>query len=341
MNPYTIYLVNSSASTKVFWCFLGAPDELSNDNVYANSSVSLAVTPNYPGVNTFTIPVQYVVGAGGSNNAVGLDVLINSQNVPDVNLGQGVLAIYATVPPRQGPTFSPGTSVDANSIGFQVNNFNQVSNEINNWYSSASFGIQTEQGFVGMTWSPSPNDSTTITPKLTFYVATGSFESCTLADFTMISTYAAEVPLTAFLLNAATVTLTATGDWQVTPGAPSSSLLESHAGSAAPVRIESALPRETQSDKVRQVVWDGDTNIYGGQDSSGRNLTVLSGRLTVGVGLTAAFTGFVLAGIKFSITSAKSGDRSFRFSYDGTRSASFVTELFQKAIASGKDILLS
>src|SRR5262249_61371312 len=101
---YTIYLVNESAVTQVFWCFLAQPQELASDpNVYANSSTSLAVGPFQPGYNTFTIPVQYIVGAGASNNAVGLNIQVTSSVQNNADLGQMWDANYATVPPNQGP----------------------------------------------------------------------------------------------------------------------------------------------------------------------------------------------------------------------------------------------
>jgi hypothetical protein len=101
--PYTIYLVNNSSNTALFWCFLAPPVELAGDpNVFANSSTSLSVPPMSPATNTFTIPVQYVVGAGASNSAVGLNIRIDSNITLNTDLAQAWEANYATVPPNQG-----------------------------------------------------------------------------------------------------------------------------------------------------------------------------------------------------------------------------------------------
>lgn len=99
---YTIYLINNSASTQIFWCFLARPEELVNDaGVFANSSTNLAIAPNAGSVNTFTIPVQYIVGAGASNNAVGLNTKIDSFITKDADLGQMWDANYARCRPTR------------------------------------------------------------------------------------------------------------------------------------------------------------------------------------------------------------------------------------------------
>ena len=86
---YTIYLINQSSTTQTFWCFLARPQEVASDpTVFANSSASLAIDSNDPSTNSFTIPVQYVVAAGASNNAVGLNVKVNSTISQDSDLTQ-------------------------------------------------------------------------------------------------------------------------------------------------------------------------------------------------------------------------------------------------------------
>lgn len=86
---YTIYLINQSSSTQTFWCFLARPQEVASDpTVFANSSASLAIDSNDPATNSFTIPVQYVVAAGASNNAVGLNVKVNSTISQNSDLSQ-------------------------------------------------------------------------------------------------------------------------------------------------------------------------------------------------------------------------------------------------------------
>lgn len=220
MDQYIIYLVNQSASTKDFWCFLTQPEALNNENVFANSSVNIAIDPGYKGYDTFTIPVQYSLGAGGSNEAVGLDIKVDAQMQKKVSLGEGLRADYANAPPNKGPNLGPGSAVGSDSVGLQVNNFNQVANEEHGWFSNASFGIETAQGFIGMTWSPSPGENTTITPKLTFYVATGNFGINTLASFGTVSSQAAQITLDDFDRKKATVTLMPDGTFKVVPGMP-------------------------------------------------------------------------------------------------------------------------
>lgn len=221
---YNIYLINQSASTETFWCFLARPQELANNpEVYANSSACLALEPNSPDTNYFTIPAQYVVGAGACNEAVGLNVLIDSNITQGTDIGQTWEADYATVPPNMGPNLTlSGTPSPTGTISISTNAFNQMMNEANGWFSNQSFGIMTSAGYMGMTWSPSPQSRTTITPSLSFYISIGSFNSNALADWVSVSNGAAfvEVP-SSFLNNCCTVTLTASGEWLVTPGMPS------------------------------------------------------------------------------------------------------------------------
>jgi hypothetical protein len=221
--PYTIYLVNNTASTQQFWCFLAPPDELASDpGVFANSSTTLAVASQSESINTFTIPVQYVVGAGADNQAVGLSIKVASTITKKAELQQTWEAGYATVPPNLGPTLTLTTQTSKpNTIAIKSSAFNQGENESNGWFSNMSFGLQTKQGFIGMTWSPSPQQTRTLTPKLEFYVATGSFSQNELASWTDVSNGSALIAVPGdFRLNKTTVTLTELGGWLVTPGAP-------------------------------------------------------------------------------------------------------------------------
>lgn len=220
---YKIYLVNEGSTSKNFWCFLQQPEGVSSSDVYANSNTMLSVLPNYGGTNRFTIPLQYVVGAGASNKAVGLDIKIDSSFIQNSELEQLWDADYATAPPNQGPVISldSGATSPANTLGIKSNDFDRVQNENEHWYSNMSFGIQSANGFLGVTWSPSPSDTSTITPKFAFYVATGDYTSNNLADMTTISNTSAQIELTDFKNLEATVTLTSKGKWLVAPGAPS------------------------------------------------------------------------------------------------------------------------
>jgi hypothetical protein len=361
---YTIYLVNNSATTQIFWCFLTRPVELASDpGVYANSSTSLAVASMAPGINTFTIPVQYIVGAGASNNAVGLNIKIDSIVTQDTDLGQMWDANYATVPPNMGPSLAlDSASAPAGTIAIKSNAFNRGSNEANGWFSNMSYGVQTNQGFIGMSWSPSPQQTRTITPVLKFYVTTGSYGANSLASWTDVANDSAMISVpSSFQYNKTTVTYTDTGAWIVTPGAPSMlasadfggrggvfSLIQSHRllseahakliGLARPAADCPALPEPqpnvadgTQEDALVNVQWDPRVT------TSELGEIVLTGTLTVATALTAAFTVFVLGGVTFSITRAPVGGTTVKFSYSGTKSVEAVKALF----AAGRGLLFS
>jgi hypothetical protein len=84
-----------------------------------------------------------------------------------------------------------------------------------------SFGIETESGFAGVTWSPDPNVKYTIKPKLNFYVSVATYTSDTLADITEISATSANVPSSIFdSAGNATVVYKSNGEWAVTTGKP-------------------------------------------------------------------------------------------------------------------------
>jgi hypothetical protein len=223
---YKIYLVNKGSNAQNFWCFLQEPEGVPTSDIFANSNTMLSVVPNYPGTNTFTVPLQYKVAAGASNEAVGLNVKIDSAVMQNANLEQLWDADYVTVEGNQGPqgpglTLNPSTVSPSGTIGIKSNDFNQSQNENEKWFSNMSFGLESASGFLGVTWSPSPSVTSTITPKFAFYIATGSFTSNSLVDMTTICNESQTVELSDFLNLEATVTLSATGTWSVTPGAPS------------------------------------------------------------------------------------------------------------------------
>ncbi|CAI9085880.1 hypothetical protein A7K93_04790 [Candidatus Methylacidiphilum fumarolicum] len=225
MDIYRIYVVNNGADAQNFWCFLAPPQELVNDQrVFANSNVRLRIRNNANGHNYFEVPVQYVIGAGASNNAVGLGVKIVSNVVEDANIGEMWEANYSTVPPNEGPTLTKLPKVSpGNTISIVSNRFDKVKNQDNDWFSNQSFGIKTTSGFMGMTWSPEPQETRILTPKLRFYISIGEYGSNVLANWDQFTNRAAVVHVpTSFAFEKCTVIYTSTGDWKVIKGEPES-----------------------------------------------------------------------------------------------------------------------
>jgi len=220
---YTINLVNNTSSTRNFWLFLNPPIELVGDpGVFANSSINLQIRSNSQDKNQFIIPVQYVVGGGANNQAVGLNIKVSSDIAKKASLGQMWDVNYVSYPKKMGPTMNPDSSpAPSSTIVLKSNAFTQAKNENNRWFANMSFGIQTAQGYTGMTWSPEPSTHRPLTPTLTFYVATGDFGENQLAKWSDVSNNSAtiHVPSDFKFLNT-TVTLQNNGEWKVTPGTP-------------------------------------------------------------------------------------------------------------------------
>ncbi|WP_293118949.1 hypothetical protein [Okeania sp. SIO1I7] len=343
-DDYTIYLVNKSPNPKVFWCFLERPEVfVDNPHVFANSTTNLQVYPNQPGQNSFTIPVQYVVGAGASNNPIEEGIKIQSSVSNDANIKDEWEVDYATVPPNRGPLMNKsGEASPDKTISIQSSSFEKERNEAQGWYSSMTFGIKTSNGFIGMTWDPDPAEKEIITPKLTFYVSVGTYSSSTLANFTTVSNHSAKISLSDFdLLNNATVTLESDGTWKVTKGKSSqlsidsiNSLVQSHLYlSKAHAELVSLatlkpyysnlLPSSSQTDVIVDFDWLYDSY----QDEQAPAGTFIQGTLTVTVALTAAFSVFLLSGVSFNM-SGQVGTTTFNFSYNGSASSEFIKSLF-------------
>ena len=83
---YKIYIVNASGNGQLFWAFLSEPVVSNAPNVFANSNTNLYIPGGSTNLNSFTIPVQYVIGAGASNNAVGLNTVIESSATRNTEL---------------------------------------------------------------------------------------------------------------------------------------------------------------------------------------------------------------------------------------------------------------
>lgn len=217
---YTVFLVNECAVERNFWIFLDTPQGLPGQGVFANTDANISVLPNYKGINKFTVPLQYSIGAGSSNEKVGLEVRIDSQIMKDTRLGQTLSAKYQTVPPKQGPqlTHDRTLSSPSNSINVNTNTFDRVKNEDNKWFSNMSFGIKSPNGFMGYTWSPGANEKYIIVPKFRFFVTTGSFTENSLADINVISNGSVAIERSDFLNFEATVKLTSRGTWELFKG---------------------------------------------------------------------------------------------------------------------------
>jgi hypothetical protein len=334
VDKYTIYLENKSASEQTFWCFLAAPEGLAADpTVFANSSASLTVEPNYPGTNQFVIPVQYSIGAGASNKAVGLSVQINADAKQNVDLLSVWDAKYFTIPPKKGPILSQNkaSKSPADTIRLVSNNFDRVKNDELEWYSNMSFGIKTESGFMGMTWAPNPEQTRTIKPILKFYVSTGDFGENQLAKWNDVSNKAAEIQVPRDFKNSScTVTYTSRGEWEVKAGRPfvadlvqGVSYFLARAEDELIARSAIAMGVEAKNkDSLESVEWDRPA-----LDWSAEN-TYLSGTITVATALVASFAYFVLSGIQFNIDREGAGGTTFHFVYNGTVAAKTIQDLF-------------
>jgi hypothetical protein len=335
-DTYTIYLQNQSAEPQNFWCFLAPPEALSDDpGVFANSSASITVVPHYHGTADFVIPVQYIVDAAASNHPVGLAVTVEANYSDNASLGDVWDATYSNAPPNQGPTLLKASNDKSKNISIVTNAFNRLSNERAGWFSSQTFGIETEAGFIGMTWSPDPGQTRTLTPELTFYVSVGKYGANKLAHWDQVSNTSATIsaPSSFDDLNKCTVTYTQSGGWLVSAGPPVSlaftkdlSFLRSqeHHELMAIAYMEAG---DVTKDTLVSVKWEGSMDSMGEGRAVG--ITHLTGTVTVATALGAAFTFFFLNGVRFAISGNSAGARTFRFSYEGDRAAASVKGLFK------------
>jgi hypothetical protein len=277
------------------------------------------------------IPVQYKVGAGASNKAVGLSVKVISSITQNADLQDIWNADYANFPPPKGPTLGKsGEQTSANQISIVTNNFDKGNNENNgHWYSNQSFGIETGSGFIGMTWDPKAGQTRQLTPKLTFYVAIGEYGENTLASWDQFSNAAAEIHApTDFSKGSCTVTYTKESRWKVTPGEPLVRALaknldwflsDEHQELVALAHLSRG---DFQSDTIVTTHWDTNTLAVNGDE------IIISGTLTVATALTAAFTYFILASTKFDVKRDAAGKTTVDFSFNGPGTASHIMGLF-------------
>ncbi len=322
MDTYTIYLVNTGADAQVFCCFLERPQELANDpEVFANTEASLRVTPHYRGLNRFVIPVRYVVAAGASTDAVAPNAQVNSSIMSNAYLTDTWRATYANAPPRQEPDLAIDASkTAADKIAITSNHFNKVQNESNRWFSSQSFGIMAKDGFIGMTWSPSPGQARMLTPKLRFYVAIGNYGSNTLTDWTTILKAAIAVNAPAdFQYGECTVTYDESGNLHVSPGKPA--MIVAAANDVVATFHNRALAGGRAA-ILKSVYWPSGPE-------PGPGYTSLTGSITVAQALAAGLTFFVLRGIIFTIDATTQGQTAVGFGYSGAESVTAIKSLLK------------
>jgi hypothetical protein len=227
-NNYTIYLVNQSLDTQIFSCFLQRPDVLANRRVFDVTNLIIAVPSRSEGSDCFVIPQQLAVAAGASNQPVGANAQISSNLIKNAGLGDQFSAEYFNAPPPMGPTLTQsGKGAAPGQISISANAFDQAPNEAQGWFANMSFGIKTGSGFMGMTWSPSPNQTNNLTPVWGFLVTASAYYRNYLVRSAFVSNTSAQAQLTIprdFLYGAATVTYTTNGSWLVTPGRPPAGL---------------------------------------------------------------------------------------------------------------------
>ncbi|NHZ61488.1 hypothetical protein [Massilia genomosp. 1] len=339
---YKIHIVNQSMATQDFWCFLSAPEMNVGSTVYANSAANLSVVPNSPSDNSFTIPLQFSIGADASNLAVGLNVVVDSKVTENVELGQAWTAGYATTPPAQGPTLAMASQGGpSTSLSIASNHFNAGINAGNNWYESQSFGVESAQGFMGVTWAPNPGDVTTITPTLSFYVATGTFSANALAEMNTISGDCATISTNQFSgSNEAWVMLDSQGYWHVSSTNPGSSgnanvdlLIHSHAKLAIAhaqlvnYAVGDGKERGTSpsiNDTVKRVSW-GPATI----DAETGDMIVVTGAMVLATA-AVAITTFIVGGISFTANGTTDGGSTWNFSYNGPKTLKTLKEALKE-----------
>jgi hypothetical protein len=222
MDTYTIYIINNAVTTETFWLFLAQPILSNTQTIYANSSASVTIESNANSINRFVIPIQYLLYANGSNNAIGVNVEVDSTIIQNVQIGDtGMATFYTEI--NQAPDLTllnPSPPLANNEIGYQDNTFDPNQEIQNSWYASQGFGIQAQSGLIGTTWEALPSTTVNISPILKFYINTGNYRANQLADFTTIQNESASIETMQFSGFEATVTLNDNGTFTVTSGAP-------------------------------------------------------------------------------------------------------------------------
>lgn len=318
--------------------------------IYANSSTFLILPPYEPGTdNSFSVPFQYITRAGSSNNAPAPNVLLTSGTKKNTDLLTSWDAEYEAK--NQQPTLKLKGTAPEQQVIINTNTFNPDKEKDNQWYHNLTFGVQTSTGFTGVTWSPEPGQSYHIKPKLQFYVAASSdFQSDELFDMTTVSAGSATVTEDSFDTNLeCTVTLEAEGSWTVSKGNLNKSLARdaelllvqahynltsAHADIVRNFGLQSvkfpALSSQelAAADEIRTssgIEISAENRLYDGSNN------FLKGIITVTRPVLRDFA-YIVAKITFLSVKgkSKSGNTSWEFTYDGSKNAREIDELFGK-----------
>ncbi|NEQ35968.1 MAG: hypothetical protein F6K40_06585 [Okeania sp. SIO3I5] len=193
ITSYTFNLRNLERNPVEMWLFLDSP-QFSQDpgEIFQNSNTFLEIPPYTPEeTQKFVAHVQYKLEATQQNEPVGLDTYITSDFSKEVDLKNGYLVEYSS--DKGGyPTiedYNTSRQPTSKNLIAQTNKFEPVPD----YYNALTFGVTTTEGTTGVTWEPEPNIDYTITPTLTFYIATGEYQENVLAQIDATSAENAKI----------------------------------------------------------------------------------------------------------------------------------------------------
>jgi hypothetical protein len=345
---YKINLFNLQNQTQKFWCFLSAPKSNIDSTVYANSNTAINVS-TYTGSQkaSFTVPLQYKVEVGATNKAVGLNTLIESSDTHDSDLEvEWKASYYQKKDDKTPPTLAlSGQTAPAGQLAIVTNSYNKNDEPLNKWYGNMSFGIETETGFIGVSWSPNPTFTYKLEPIVNFYVAVGDYSQNKLANITAISSTSANITQKSFDGNyECTVIYQPDGSWVVKPGyAPPASLNLLSTMVSAHAELISA-----HKNLVELVNFSNSANINSSsgekaeRESTGIKLNnkgnkknqvddefeFITGSITVGVAIAAGFAYMFASSITLNITRTSADGLTIDFNYNGQAGQQAILDAF-------------
>ena len=223
-NKYKIYVVSQKKNEETFWVFLKQPKELAADKkVFANSSAFMTLSKADKGKNSFTVPVQFKVQASAHNAPVKLGVEISTEDSENAALGENFTALFQVPSKHAAPSVSKEQSKnEEGQIWLKCSSYDHDEEGPEGWYGSLFYGVETEEGIIGMNWSPDPGVTRKITPDMSFYITTGTFGENTLASWSDVANSPAELDATKDFDEAlkCTVVLKSNGGWVHHAGPP-------------------------------------------------------------------------------------------------------------------------